>query len=157
MKLCRSCGIERELDFFHKRKASKDGLSALCKSCQRRYDKARANNPKRIASRLNYAKTDAGIEAAKKAKRNWAARNKQKIHKTNKTYREKYPNKYRAHGKVAYEVRVGNLVPEPCEMCGSEERQHAHHDDYSQPLNVRWLCPKCHRQWHKENGEAKNP
>lgn len=31
----------------------------------------------------------------------------------------------------------------------------AHHDDYSKPFNVRWLCPQHHREWHKNN-EAKN-
>jgi hypothetical protein len=25
---------------------------------------------------------------------------------------------------------------------------HAHHDNYHEPLNVRWLCTRCHKQWH---------
>ena len=39
--------------------------------------------------------------------------------------------------------------PEPCEVCGIPE-SHAHHDDYSRPLDVRWLCEKHHKQLHKE-------
>lgn len=55
-------------------------------------------------------------------------------------------------------IAKGKLVPLPCEVCGDDEKDKngvrkcvAHHDDYSKPLNVRWLCRKCHHKWHKEN------
>ena len=40
-----------------------------------------------------------------------------------------------------------------CEVCG--EKAEAHHDNYSKPLDVRWLCFKHHREHHKthENPE----
>lgn len=33
--------------------------------------------------------------------------------------------------------------PKPCESCGATEAA-KRHDDYDQPLVVRWLCAKCH-------------
>lgn len=55
----------------------------------------------------------------------------------------------RNRAKVA--IRTGRLVRQPCEDCGAEPgivdgRQviDAHHDDYSKPLEVRWLCFRCH-------------
>jgi hypothetical protein len=38
-------------------------------------------------------------------------------------------------------------VPEPCERCGAPDAE-KHHDDYSRPLAVRWLCRSCHLALH---------
>jgi hypothetical protein len=43
--------------------------------------------------------------------------------------------------------RRGLLTPQPCEQCGSQEPQ-KHHEDYSKPLDVRWLCRPCHLAIH---------
>nr|DAD85891.1 MAG TPA: hypothetical protein [Siphoviridae sp. ctGdK3] len=34
------------------------------------------------------------------------------------------------------------------------ENLEAHHDDYSKPLQVRWLCRRHHKQLHKELKES---
>ena len=64
----------------------------------------------------------------------------------------------RAGYMVKKAVKKGILVPGVCESCGSNERAadgrnmvHAHHDDYNKPLDIRWLCQKCHHEWHKYN------
>lgn len=38
-----------------------------------------------------------------------------------------------------------------CEDCGSESNLVRHHPDYNQPLKVKILCKKCHRNWHLKN------
>lgn len=62
------------------------------------------------------------------------------------------PDKARCHKEVESAVRKGQLVPQPCERCGSDELIHAHHDDYNFPLAVMWLCPLHHRERHRELG-----
>lgn len=67
---------------------------------------------------------------------------------------------YMAHGParsaVAKAIKDGTLVRKPCEECGAEPAL-AHHDDYSKPLDVRWLCHKHHSAWHAEHGSVEPP
>lgn len=45
-------------------------------------------------------------------------------------------------------LRRGKLKKRPCRQCGSAKAE-MHHPDYSQPLNVIWLCRPCHLALHK--------
>jgi hypothetical protein len=45
-------------------------------------------------------------------------------------------------------IRLGLLIKVPCEICGVEKVD-AHHDDYSKPWDVRWLCRLHHAEHHK--------
>lgn len=51
---------------------------------------------------------------------------------------------------VAQALRNGTLKRRPCRVCGTKKRIQAHHDDYTKPLKVRWLCPKHHGERHAE-------
>ena len=64
--------------------------------------------------------------------------------------------------KAAYQIfknaiKTGRLEKQPCERCGSAVRVHGHHDDYYKPLEVRWLCPKCHMERHREMKDEDGP
>ncbi len=67
--------------------------------------------------------------------------------KTNKAWRKRNPEKARAHWMVAEAIQRGYLVKLPCEVCGNK-KVHGHHDDYSKPLEVRWLCHIHHEETH---------
>lgn len=64
--------------------------------------------------------------------------------------REMDAARHKADVAVGRALAKGELKREPCEQCGKRKSE-AHHDDYSKPLAVRWLCRPHHRQWHKEN------
>jgi hypothetical protein len=53
-------------------------------------------------------------------------------------------------------VKAGKLIrPLACPRCGQDDvTVHAHHEDYNCPLDVIWLCPRCHSE---EHGRAKHP
>lgn len=156
MKKCKKCEKEKSHSEFYKINGNSDGLSGKCKECTKKdvranykknidkykeYEKSRAMLPHRVEARKAYSQTIKGKEAATRA---------------NRSYRDKNPNKYKAHNMVNNAVRDGKLFPLPCEVCFNTHDLHAHHDDYAKPLNIRWLCTKCHNKWHKENGEGKN-
>ena len=65
-----------------------------------------------------------------------------------------------AQGVVDYAVRKGRMVRQTmCQECGvipppiknGASGIQAHHCDYNKPLDVTWLCKRCHYLWHKHN------
>jgi|TARA_R110000868_G_C10780465_1_gene755462 hypothetical protein len=66
----------------------------------------------------------------------------------NKRYRHAHKERAAAHAIVNRAVRSGYLVRQSCEKCGAEKTE-AHHDDYSKPLAVRWLCIPHHKDEHR--------
>jgi len=61
---------------------------------------------------------------------------------------ERNPQKNRAHRIVAKAVKSGELTKnQSCVKCGDGPTD-AHHEDYSKPLEVIWLCRQCHVDLH---------
>lgn len=56
--------------------------------------------------------------------------------------------KYLARKTIENHLKAGKLIRRPCERCGAIAQ--AHHEDYSKPLEVMWLCPKDHKARHRE-------
>lgn len=51
--------------------------------------------------------------------------------------------------KLRRAMRLGIVVrPDKCSHCERSCSPDAHHDDYSRPLAVRWLCRRCHAFGH---------
>lgn len=137
-KECFKCKKTLELCQFYKHKQMADGYLNKCKECAKvDAHKHRQDNLEKIR---DYDR----------------ARNKARPNVSKRVYRDKYPNKYKAHGIVNNSMRSGKLFKEPCAVCGTTERIQAHHDDYLKPLNVTWLCAVHHSEWHLKNGEGAN-
>ena len=64
-------------------------------------------------------------------------------------YKLKHPTKKQAHTIVSSAIKKGHLIPQPCQICGKIAQ--AHHEDYSKPLSVEWLCSKHHKAIHRKN------
>lgn len=135
-RVCRYCGVFKRLDELVKDKDFKYDRRNECYECRaaacRRYY---ASNASAVIQRTTrYKQTVAGKEVV-----------------TRGTYRmvAKYPEKRRARAMVQRAVREGRMLkPTDCSRCNSGGLIEGHHEDYSKPLEVMWLCHLCHRRLH---------
>ncbi len=64
---------------------------------------------------------------------------------------KKHKVKWLARIKARYAVKKGILVkPKWCEVCNLVKPLQGHHEDYSKPLEVIWLCSGCHADADRE-------
>ena len=62
--------------------------------------------------------------------------------------RTKTPVQYEARYILNNAIRSGKVTKYPCAKCGNLKSQ-GHHENYKKPLDVIWLCLKCHSKHHK--------
>ena len=131
---CSSCGEEKDFSDFYRHPFGRDGIQPRCKDCC-----IKAERLRRITKPEKFAE----YERARSRKPDRIKMNADRCRK----WREANPEKYRTHNILYSAVRDGKIKkPEACELCGSKSFIHAHHTDYSRPLEVVWLCAKCHGQ-----------
>lgn len=142
MKPCICCGATKPLVEFYTHQMMADGHLNKCKICCKAHAAARRA---------------ANLDAARSYDRERARLPHRAANATAVTrrLRKLHPRKARAQAIVSRALRDGSLVPKPCEQCSVPET-FAHHDDYAEPLTVRWLCGVHHAAWHKLNGPGKN-
>ena len=70
-----------------------------------------------------------------------------------KLQKMRYPERMRARKITTNAIARGKLIQQPCVVCGIPD-SHAHHEDYSRPLEVIWLCAQHHRELHQDKGTA---
>lgn len=133
-KFCASCLQWRPREQFTKNATAPDGLYSKCRECKSASAKTyyKRNRDTIIRRVVAGQRTEHGRVLLKKRIR---------------SYWDRHPEKRAAHDAVREAKRAGTLTKLPCEICGSP-RTDAHHDDYSKPLVVRWLCRKHHRDHH---------
>lgn len=125
---------------------------SICPKCgYKRIQKYVNNNKKGWGCQLcdqRYRELPSTMDRNKKHSQNWNSKNPKKAQQSTSRWQKKNPTKAVAHSAVHRAVKDGRLIKQLCEVCGNTNVE-AHHDDYSQPLNVIWLCKKHHEQQHR--------
>lgn len=126
-KTCTKCHITKPLKEFVKCLRSSSGFVSYCRDCgQRAKEEYRQSHPEPIEK-------------------------KQEGRRRDRDRRRGTPH-LKANILLRAAVRYGRVAkPSTCSSCQAEtptRQLHAHHTDYSKPLEVTWLCQKCHALTH---------
>lgn len=155
MKTCNTCIESLNNDEFNKDKNTKDGLSYTCRRCTKiRKDVWLKNNPEKNS--LYCRKYSANNPEKKRVSANkWRIENKSKqlIYNAKHYKNSKHIHKYKAYRLFQKALKQGRLIKLPCHICGNTKAE-AHHEDYSKPLDVLWLCKRHHEDRHIELRKA---
>ncbi len=125
MKRCFNCGEEKPLRAYYRHPQMGDGHLNKCIECT----KADVRRHRRLNDSVREYDRKRG--------------NRQK----DQSWRKADPKRSAAHNAVSRALRCGKLKREPCHFCAADF-VHAHHKDYDKPLEVMWLCPRCHHRLH---------
>jgi len=136
MKPCIKCNEVKPITQFYKHSKMRDGHLNICKPChcERMTQRRRTNPEVQEYDRWRYQNHPHRKKATAQNAKRWNEQN---------------PEGYKAHYLTSNAIRDGRLKRLPCEVCG-DPKTHAHHDDYSKPLDVRWLCPTHHMRHHHQ-------
>jgi len=137
-KTCFKCGATRPTSEFYRHPRMADGHLGKCKIC----------------TRLDVAANRAGKSKDQK----WLARERARCVAKQGAYRlrykEMYPERVSARTALSNAITRGKIKkPLRCDVCGfkgAARQIQGHHGDYSKPLDVMWLCARCHADQHRK-------
>ena len=137
MKNCKNCKKDKPLDEFYTHSGMRDGRLSKCKECCKIYEKATRREPSKSERIREYEKA-----------RNAEPKRREFHLLSQAKRRQEHPDKYKARTAVSNAIRDGRLQRGQCESTGCNRKPEAHHEDYSKPLEVRWVCKIHHELIH---------
>lgn len=124
----------------------KPGGAKRCDVCYSR--EYRKKNPLKIRA-YNLSRKEIQTSQTKE----FVKKNPEKIKEYSRRDREKHHIQHRARRKANYNIKI----PEGCMCVKCNERlaMERHHEDYSKPMEVLFLCRRCHSNIHSKLRMAK--
>jgi hypothetical protein len=127
-----------------------DGHLNKCKSCTKQDTENRRKNKEQD---VNWVLSERKRHREKSRKYRNDGKDVNDSNLSKKKWCKENPEKRKAHNAVKNALRYGKIHRHPCCICGNKAQ--AHHEDYSKPLDVIWLCLRHHADRHIEIKEQK--
>lgn len=143
MKACNICKKQLPLTEYSRDSRLSDGRRNDCKECL----KIIRNMPKNKRREREWQRKQMAEYASTRRKYRLSHREKER-ERSRKSSRENRKQR-NAHAGIYRAIRRGLMIkPKRCQECGAVGIIYGHHDDYDRPLDVIWLCPRCHKDKH---------
>jgi hypothetical protein len=107
----------------------------------------RKKNKKKISLReaLKRISDEDRFEKNRKKHYEWSKDNREKLNEYQRNWYQQNKVKRRAHVILHRAINSGKVMrPEKCSQCNKKCKVDGHHEDYSKPLDVVWICRACH-------------
>jgi Pyruvate/2-oxoacid:ferredoxin oxidoreductase delta subunit/ribosomal protein S27AE len=138
---CGTCKVYKPEAEFYMDGKTVAGVASVCKKCH--LASSIRTRDKNNARELN-------AEHMRRARAADPEKFREREREASRNQRHNSPEKVAARAALNNAVKRGDITkPNRCEQCGQETRLTGHHDDYSMPLDVRWLCYSCHGKEHR--------
>jgi hypothetical protein len=132
MKKCFKCQTVKPLTDFYKHPQMGDGHLNKCKECNR---------------------NDAALQLEKnKLNPLWVEKERERVRL--KQLKKKGQPKTLIYAEIKRKITSGEIAKKDCEVCGNGKTQ-GHHEDYSKPFDLVWLCVRHHQDRHIHLRNAK--
>ena len=132
MKECFKCHIVKPLSDFYPHKRMADGYLGKCKVCNR------------IDSATQLEKNKLNPE--------WLDKEKERVRL--KQLKLKGKPRTIIYAEIKRKITNGEINKLPCAVCGNAKAQ-GHHEDYTKPFDLVWLCTRHHADRHIHLRNAK--
>ncbi len=145
-QVCCTCKKLKDISEFYKH--WRDGYQYRCKECQRANDRIRNATPER----QEYNRLIQRKMYPNRRRQYWSKPEiKERRNELAKKYRKDPKNfkKYKARSVSKIALKNGTIKKHPCGKCGNKKSE-MHHENYDKPLDITWLCRRCHSQRHLE-------
>lgn len=121
MPVCAACWETLPIEDFNPSTQRRSGRQSYCKGCSR-------TRTREAHQRLRQDPEYRRSEVARQKERYWSE--------------PEYRQRKVARTRASHALLRGDIQRAPC-PCGNPDAE-MHHEDYSRPLEVKWLCRPCH-------------